>query len=52
VEICFHQLSLTAHYVSKKMKRKSRRILKGISVLREGAREGRREGEREIATDT
>ncbi len=31
VEICFHQLSLTAHYVSKNFTRKSRKILKGIS---------------------
>lgn len=29
VNICFHKLSLTASYMSKRMKRKTRRILKG-----------------------
>jgi ABC-type glutathione transport system ATPase component len=33
VEIAFHQLGLTATYVSKRMKRKTRRILKGISGI-------------------
>lgn len=33
VEICFHQLSLTATYVSKNFQRKSRKILKGISGI-------------------
>jgi ABC-type lipoprotein export system ATPase subunit len=33
VEIAFHQLSLTATYVSKNMKRKTRRILKNISGI-------------------
>lgn len=33
VEIAFHQLGLTATYVSNRMKRKTRRILKGISGI-------------------
>lgn len=33
VEIAFHELGLTATYVSKRMKRKTRRILKGISGI-------------------
>ena len=33
VEIAFHRLGLTATYVSKRMKRKTRRILKGISGI-------------------
>lgn len=33
VEIAFHQLGLTATYVSQRMKRKTRRILKGISGI-------------------
>lgn len=45
VEICFHQLALTAHYVGKDMKKKSRRILKGISVGGEKDGEGREEGQ-------
>lgn len=37
VEICFHQLTLQAHYVGSGMKRKTRRILKGISgITRKG----------------
>lgn len=31
VEICFHKLSLTATYAGKRLERKTRRILKGIS---------------------
>ena len=33
VEICFHQLSLSATYVSKRFQRKTRKILKGISGI-------------------
>jgi len=51
VEICFHQLALTAHYVGKDMKRKSRRILKGISVGGERDGEGR-EGGQQSGKDT
>lgn len=33
VEICFHELSLTATYMSKSFQRKTRKILKGVSGI-------------------
>lgn len=37
VEICFHELSLTATYMSKRFARKTRKILKGVSgITRKG----------------